>query len=125
MKQQTAPLVAFIRDYQLEQPNGIICFMASVHFQAQNAWFKFISAVHIITISRKHLDVLYLLNPDIDTRKIKTMFTNNHKFIYSRTKRFEITGRSKQYGPYSIFIIPINKNCEQQTIGELQAKRNN
>ncbi|MEO6667945.1 MAG: hypothetical protein ABIN36_00630 [Ferruginibacter sp.] len=125
MKQETVPLISFIKDYQLEKPNGYICFTASVHFHSKDRWFKFISAVHIITISMKHLDVIYLLNPEIDAQGITTMFTNNKKFHYSRTRRFEIKGRSRQHGHYSIFIIPINKNCGQETLSELKAKEQN
>lgn len=125
MKQESPPVRSFIRDYKLEKPGGIICFTASVHFQANGVWFKFMSYVNIITISFKHLDVIYLLNPEIDENRIKTMFTNNHLFHYSRTKRFEIRGRSKKYGRYSIFIIPINNDCEKETIAELKAKHLN
>ena len=122
MKQEALPVRAFIKDYQLEKPNGIICFTASVHFRAERVWYKFISHVHIITITIKHLDVIYLLNPEIDEKKIKTMFTNNQRFSYSRTKSFEINGRSKFYGKYFISIIPINNNCGVETIAELNAK---
>jgi phosphoribosyl-AMP cyclohydrolase len=125
VKQETVPLISFIRDYQLEKPNGYICFTASIHFQGKHRWYKFISAVHIITISMKHLDVIYLLNPEIDEKKIKTMFTNNKRFYYSRTRRFEIKGKSRLHGDYSITIIPINKNCEQETLRELRAKQLN
>ncbi len=83
------------------------------------------SHVHIITIAYKHLDVVYLLNPAIDKRKIKTMFTNNQRFIYSKTRRFEIRGKSKTYGPYSIFIIPVNNDCGEAAITELNAKMHN
>lgn len=125
MKQECIPVRSFIKDYKLEKPGGIICFTASVHFQASGTWFKFITHVHIITISFKHLDVIYLLNPEIDAKKIRTMFTNNHLFHYSRTRRFEIKGRSKKYGCYTISVIPINNNCGAETIAELHAKVNN
>ena len=118
-------MVSFIRDYGLEKPNGVICFTASIQFQSKRNWFKFITPVHIITISLKHLDVIYLLNPEIDEKKIKTMYTNNERFTYSRTRRFEIKGKSKLYGSYSLFIIPINSNCGDETIAELQAKKYN
>jgi len=125
VKQETLPIRSFIKDYHLEKPNGIICFTASVHFHSESTWFKFISHVHIITVAFKHLDVIYLLNPEIDKLKIKTMFTNNERFNYSRTKRFEIRGKSKLYGYYSIFIIPINNNCGTDTMAELNAKIHN
>lgn len=125
MKQNTGPLISFINDYKLGRQNGYICFKASIHFNAKLAWFKFVSPVHIITISLKKLDVIYLLNPDIDAKKIKTMFTNNERFFYSPTKRFEIRGKSKYYGPYSLFIIPITNHCDEEIIGELHAKRYN
>ncbi|MEP7164265.1 MAG: hypothetical protein ABI741_06205 [Ferruginibacter sp.] len=125
MKQETPSLRLFIRDYKLEKPGSIICFTASVHFQAEETWYKFISDVNIITISYKHLDVIYLLNPEIDKKEIKTMFTNNHRFLYPKNRRFEITGRSRLYGKYSIFIIPIRSVCTQDTIFELSAKQNN
>lgn len=125
MKQESVPIRSFIKDYKLEKPNGIICFTASVHFQAPGDWFKFISPVHIITISYKQLDVIYLLNPAIDAIKIKTVFTNNHLFFYSRTRRFEIRGKSRKYGYYTLSIIPINNDCEKETVGEINAKTNN
>lgn len=125
MKQESPPVRSFIRDYQLEQSGGIICFTASVHFHASKVWFKFISHVHIITISFKHLDVVYLLNPEIDAKKIKTMFTNNHLFTYTRTRRFEIKGKSRIYGNYTIKIIPINNHCGALTMSELRAKIHN
>ena len=125
MKQESPPIRAFIKDYKLEKPNGIICFTASIHFQSRNEWFKFISHVNIITISFKHLDVIYLLNPEIDDRKIKTMFTNNHLFNYSKTRRFEIKGKSRKYGYYTINIIPINNDCGKDTMAELHAKIHN
>jgi hypothetical protein len=125
MKQESPPLIAFIKDYGLQKPNGAICFTASIHFQSEKNWFKFISAVHIITISIKHMDVIYLLNPEIDAKKINTMYSNNQRFNYSETKRFEIRGKSKIHGNYSLFIIPINSNCEEATIRELNAKQNN
>ena len=125
MKQESPPLVAFIRDYKLEKPNGVICFTASIHFQSKQNWFKFMSPVHIITISIKHMDVIYLLNPEIDAKKINTMYSNNERFNYSRTRQFEIKGKSKIYGPYSLFIIPINSSCEEQTVTEIHAKKYN
>ncbi len=126
MKQESPPLISFITDYELEQPNGVICFNAEVRFQSKKNTFKFISPVHVITISIKHMDVIYLLNPDIDEEKIKTMYTNNQRFRYSLTnKRFEIRGKSKRYGYYTLVIIPINKKCEQETITELKATKYN
>ena len=125
MKQESPPLVAFIKDYGLEKPNGIICFTASVHFQSKSNWFKFITPVHIVTISNKHLDVIYLLNPEIDAKKINTLYSNHQRFKYSHTRRFKIKGRSKRYGYYSLFIIPINSNCGDETIAELNATKNN
>jgi len=125
MKQESPPLVSFIKDYGLEKPNGIICFTASVHFHSKKNWFKFVSPVHIVTISNKHMDVIYLLNPDIDAKKINTMYTNNQRFNYSDTKRFEIKGKSKTYGHYSLFIIPISKSCEDETMTELNATKLN
>ncbi|HPH90511.1 MAG TPA: hypothetical protein PLZ68_06805 [Ferruginibacter sp.] len=125
MKQESPPIRSFIRDYKLEKPGGIICFTASVHFQSERNWFKFISLVHIITISFKHLDVIYLLNPEIDAKKIKTMFTNNHLFHYTRTRRFQITGKSKTLGEYIINIIPINTYCGTTAMAELKAKIHN
>ncbi|HMK05486.1 MAG TPA: hypothetical protein VK489_14895 [Ferruginibacter sp.] len=122
MKQESPPLVSFIKDYGLEKPNGVICFSASIHFHSKKNWFKFVSPVHIISISNKHMDVIYLLNPDIDEKKINTMFTNSQRFNYSETKRFEIKGKSKIYGQYSLFIIPISKSCEEATMTELQSK---
>lgn len=73
----------------------------------------------------KHMDVIYLLNPEIDEKKIKTMYTNNQQFSYSKTKQFEITGKSKRYGSYLLQIIPINSNCDEDIIDELHAKRYN
>ncbi|HEX2684174.1 MAG TPA: hypothetical protein VHL77_09590, partial [Ferruginibacter sp.] len=66
MKQETPALRSFIRDYGLEKPNGVICFTANILFQSKRNFFQFSSSVHIITISNKHLDVIYLLNPEID-----------------------------------------------------------
>jgi len=125
VKQETVPIRAFIRDYNLEKPNGIICFVASIHFHSDSHWFKFISPVHIITIAFKHLDVIYLLNPEIDEKKIKTMFTNNKRFNYSRTRRFEIKGKSKLYGYYSISVIPINNDCSKEAVAEVRARMHN
>ena len=125
MKQEAAPIRSFIRDYNLEKPNGIICFVASIHFHSKKHWFKFISHVHIITIAFKHLDVIYLLNPEIDAKKIRTMFTNNKRFTYSRTRRFEIKGNSKLYGYYSISVIPVNNDCGKETMAEINARMHN
>lgn len=126
MKQESPPLIAFITDYDLEQPNGVICFTAEIRFQSKRNLFKFISPVHVITISIKHMDVIYLLNPDIDNEKIKTMYTNNQRFRYSaENKKFEIRGKSKRYGYYSLNIIPITKNCEEEIITELRATKYN
>ncbi len=126
MKQESPPLISFITDYDLEQPNGVICFTAEVRFQSKRNIFKFISPVHVITISIKHMDVIYLLNPDIDGEKIKTMYTNNQRFRYSPDKKqFEIRGKSRRYGYYSLVIIPITKHCEHETISELKATKYN
>lgn len=125
MKQEAPPVRAFIRDYKLKKPGGIVCFTATVHFRSFHITYKLVSHVHIITIAYKHLDVIYLLNPDIDVATIKTMFTNNQHFHYSATRRFEIRGRSKRYGHYSIFIIPINNDCGEETTNEVNAKMQN
>lgn len=125
MKQETTPIKQFIEDYQLDNPSGIICFKAMVHFDSEIAEFRFKSQVQIITIAYKHLDVIYLLNPDIDEKKIKTMFTNNQRFKYKTSDKFEIKGKSKIYGYYSIFIIPMNKRCEEETFAEVNARMNN
>lgn len=126
MKQESPPLIEFITDYDLEQPNGVICFTAEIRFNSKRNIFKFVSPVHVITIPIKHMDVIYLLNPDIDNEKIKTMYTNNQRFRYtSETKQFEIRGNSKRYGYYSLYITPINKKCEQATISELKATKYN
>lgn len=126
MKQESPPLIAFITDYDLEQPNGVICFTAEIRFTAKRKLLKFISPVHVITIAIKHMDVIYLLNPDIDAKKIKTMYTNNQGFRYSpENKQFEIRGNSKRFGIYSLQIIPINKFCKHETITELKATKYN
>jgi hypothetical protein len=125
MKQETPALRSFIRDYGLEKPNGVICFTANILFQSKRNFFQFSSSVHIITISNKHLDVIYLLNPEIDSKKINTMYSNVKRFKYSDTRRFHITGRSRFYGPYTIFISPVSPYCEAETLAELNAKQNN
>ncbi len=126
MKQESPPLISFITDNDLEQPNGVICFTAEIRFQSKRKQFKFISPVHVITITIKHMDVIYLLNPDIDKEKIKTMYTNNKGFRYfPDNKQFEIRGNSIRYGYYSLYIIPISKFCEHKTITELRATKYN
>ena len=125
MKQEAPALRSFIRDYDLEKPNGVICFTANILFRSKQHYFQFNSSVHIITITNKHLDVIYLLNPEIDSKKINTMYSNARRFKYSDTKRFHINGRSRFYGPYTIFINPTSKHCEADTLAELHAKQNN
>ena len=125
MKQESPPLISFIKDYGLQKPNGVICFTARIYFNSERKFFRFTSAVHVVTISIKHLDIIYLLSPEIDEAKINTMYSNNKRFNYSGTKRFHIKGRSKFYGRYSIFIIPISKDCETDTITEIHAKTQN
>ncbi len=125
MKQESPPLVSFIQDHGLQKPNGAICFVASIHFNSEKENFEFTSAVHVVSITVKHLDVIYLLNPEIDAAKINTMYTNNKRFSYSADKRFHIKGRSKYYGRYSIFIEPVSKNCGTGTLAEIRAKTNN
>jgi len=125
MKQESQPLISFIEDHGLQKPNGAICFLARIYFNSEKTILKFTSSVHVVTISAKHLDIVYLLNPEIDAAKINTMYSNNKRFHYSNTKRFHIKGRSKFYGRYSIFINPISKNCETDTIAEIHAKIHN
>jgi hypothetical protein len=125
MKQESLPLISFIKDHGLQKPNGVICFVARIHFNSEKKNFRFTSPVHIISITVKHLDVIYLLNPQIDNVKINTMYSDSKRFNYSLSKRFHIKGRSKYYGRYSIFIIPIDKNCETDTIAEIHAKTHN
>jgi hypothetical protein len=125
MKQESLPLISFIKDYGLQKPNGVICFIAKIYFNSEKKLFRFTSPVHVVTISIKHLDIIYLLNPDIDESRINTMYSNNKRFKYSGTKRFHIKGRSKFYGRYSIFITPISTDCETGTITEIRAKTQN
>jgi len=125
VKAESTPIRSFIKDYHLEKPGGIICFTASVHFHSKTQWLKFVSQVHVITIPYKHLDIIYLLNPDIEAKKIKTVFTNNSRFKYSGTKQFAIKGKSRLNGYYIIDIIPINNNCAFNTINELRSKLHN
>lgn len=125
MKQESPPLIAFINDHGLEKPNGVICFIAKISFNSEKKRFQFISPVHVVTILMKHLDVIYLLNRKIDELKINTMYSNNKRFYYSAAKRFHIKGRSKFYGNYSIYISPISKDCEMDTMTEIKGKSHN
>ena len=125
MKQESQPLISFITDYGLQKPNGVICFIAKINFNSERKFFRFISPVHVVTISIKHLDIIYLLNPAIDEAQINTIYSNNKRFNYSGTKRFHIKGRSRAYGRYSIFITPISKDCEMNTVNEIRAKLQN
>ena len=69
--------------------------------------------------------MIYLLNPEIDGKQIKTMFTNDKNITYSKTRRFEIKGKSKHYGYYSISVIPINNDCGKETMAEINARMHN
>lgn len=125
MKQESPALVSFIQDYELQKPDGAICFMAGVIFNSEKARLKFKSPVHVVSITVKHLDVIYLLNPAIDAARINTMFSNSKKFHYSEKKRFSISGKSRIYGRYTIFIVPISKDCGIKTVAEIRAKTHN
>jgi len=125
MKQESTPLISFIRDHGLEKPDGAVCFIADIQFRSQKKDLTFTSPVHVVTISVKHLDVIYLLNPEIDAAKINTMHSNSKRFSYNARKGFSIKGKSKYYGRYHILIVPISKDCGLETTTEINAKTHN
>ncbi len=76
-----------------------------------------------MTIAAGNLNIIYLLNPEIDTHHIPDMYIEGiEQFFYRKTLALIIKGKDKVHGEYVLSIHPGDKECDEATVKELHMK---
>jgi hypothetical protein len=126
MKALTKPLFDFITDFQLVKKDNIICFDAIIYFSTNISSVQLPTEVQIITIGKKELNVVYLLNPDVNVHKIPDMYREDiESFNYFKNRALIIKGHMPSYGEYVLSIHPGDNACDENTLKEIHAKMYN
>jgi hypothetical protein len=73
MKILSQPLNSFIKEFDLEKRNGIICFDATIYFSSTKHFVQLPTEVQVVKIGES-IEVIYLLSTDIDKHFISEMY---------------------------------------------------
>jgi len=126
MKQVSKPIIDFIRGFDLEHPIKGACFEANIFIYTDKLTLQFESEVHIITITAKALDAVYILNPEIALKGFPDMFEASEAVTLFREKKgLLLKGSIAPHGSYVILIQPNGKDCETASQDEMLAEMNN
>ena len=126
MKQLNKSLCNFIATFELEHPTKGICFDAKLYVYTAKIKIEAESEIHIVTIDRKKLDVLYILDPLINVEGLPDMFLiNDFEVSFSKEYGLKLKGMSSTLGAYSLIIQPTGKYCIEPTYEEINAKTYN
>lgn len=107
MKYASKPLKNFIQHFNLTNPAGADCFMASVNFIIGGVNKMIQSEVHIVTSYPGKSGVVYLLTNTISMGELPTMFdADKESFEYVLHQNLRIEGIHHSGGKYVVFIIP-------------------
>ncbi|RYY46959.1 MAG: hypothetical protein EOO06_13360 [Chitinophagaceae bacterium] len=128
MKQMSTypePLEAFIRQFNLQQTNGTICFDARVNYDAAAATGEFETEVEIISYPATGLYFIKLLHVDVHRLKIPSIIPYAEGAV-----TFEPAGQLKLYTrhegiDYQLTLFVTDNNCRPHTLSELRRKGNN
>jgi hypothetical protein len=103
MKKSLESLNQFINDFNLRQPNGIVCFNAKINFKDDAKTKE--SEVHIITSD--NLATIYFLNLNPAMDGLTDMFDINiYSFDYIDKQFLKVENEK-----FSLSIFPVTKNC--------------
>lgn len=123
MKTQVPTLQNFIRDFNLENPDETVCFLANIEFRTERLFKKMDTEIHIIYLTQTDLSVLYLLEPDILAHNIPDSISYSaENFVYNQNRSLLIRGVSPHHGPYTLMIYPLERRCYADTAKELMQK---
>jgi len=126
MKQLNKSLCNFIATFELEHPTKGICFDAKLFIYTAKIKIEAEGEIQIVTIDRKKLDVLYILDPLINVEGLPDMFLiDDFEVSFNNKFGLKLKGLSPTLGAYSLVIQPTGKNCTEPTYNEIYAKTNN
>ena len=124
MKQVFKPISDFIAEFNLESSPGVVCFEAVVFIYTDRLILEVVSEIHIINIAAKEMDVIYLLNPEINSKGFPDMFEIRKVDIdFKQRKGLLIKGITKEQGDYTLLIQPTGRECEPLTVAEIYHNR--
>lgn len=107
MKAISAPVINFIRDFSLTDPEGTVNFNATIEFKLKNSISKIRSEVFIISVTPKNIDSVHLLNPEISSLNFPVMFHTGKEVIsYVDDLCLVIIGNDAENGDYVVYIFP-------------------
>ena len=76
-------ILAFIDDFKLKTPDGIVSFDATVYFENKGDKKAMETEVQIITSG--NLEAVYLISPEINNAGLPDMFSSGEgRFVYMR-----------------------------------------
>ncbi len=102
-------LSQFVNDFNLSTSDGVISFPADVNFKCSFTALKLFVDVHVISIENLKMDVIYLLYPDKEQKKLELpeMFSiTDDVTSYLKNECLIIEGNSLIYGHYKLEIRP-------------------
>ena len=107
MKAISTPVINFISDFNLTDPEGTVNFNATIEFKLKSSVSKIRSEVFIISVLPKNIDSVHLLNPEISTLNFPIMFHNGKEvFSYVDDLCLMIIGNNAEMGDYVVYIFP-------------------
>lgn len=107
MQAFSTPIIGFIRDFNLRNPNGTVNFTATIELKTSNSISRVASEVFILSVDTKSLDAVHLLNPAIEQMNFPLMFQSKREaFSYIDNKCLIIVGNNAEIGDYVLSIFP-------------------
>ena len=109
MKQFSKSLCSFINLFQLETTEGCVYFDATVHVLLDKRKIVTESAIHIVTIPQKKIEVLYVLSP-IDIEDFPSYFViSSCDISFNLQQGLKIKALPVPFSSQELLIQPIGK----------------
>jgi hypothetical protein len=126
VKQVSKPIKDFIQEFDLGHPVKGVCFEAKIFIFGDKPTIELVSEVHIITISAKELDIIYILNPELSSKGFPDMFeAKGAEILFREKKGLLIKGDNAKHDNFIILIQPNGKDCEEPSYDQMRAEMNN
>lgn len=125
MKVRFNNLGRFIKDFELQNRDGVICFDAVILYTTLKKQYQVPSEVHILFFEVTEMYVIFLLDQGVIEHNIPHRIENNDSVFYRAGEFLYIKGHSAVDGNYILSIHPTGDTCKPPTLRELYSKTYN
>jgi len=111
----------FIKDFDMDNEHGIICFDAVVEFSGKGIFKKFPTEVHIHMVLQLYF--VYLLDKEVRRFELPDKFACNERHLsYEKSRALIINLPKDKQENYTLKLYPDGNGCKPYTVQELRQK---